>query len=232
MNASVLLVEDDADIANLVALYLRKDHFGVTIASTGEEALEHVRAGGWDLFLLDVNLPDIDGFKVLEELRKRSNAPVIVVTARTEDADAIYGLAAGADEFVTKPFSPKVLVARVRALLRRAGEEGPGAARPEVYRFGCYVLDVEACTLKSESGAISLPPREFELLCYLVRRAGAPHTPQEIYDEVWKTEYGDLASVAVHVQRLRRRIEPDPRSPIYICTQHGYGYLFNAETLL
>lgn len=231
MNGSILLVEDDADIADLIALYLRRDQYEVEIAGTGEQAIDHIAEKPWDLFLLDLNLPGMDGFRVLEEIRKSSKSPVIVVTARTDDADAIYGLGAGADEYVTKPFSPKVLVARVRAMLRRATNGGNAAGSPERYRFGDFELDVESCVLQREGKQLPLPPREFDLLCYLVRNAGTPHTPGEIYEQVWETSYGDLASVAVHIQRLRRRIEPNPRSPRYICTQRGFGYLFNREAL-
>lgn len=231
MNGSILVVEDDADIADLIALYLRRDQYEVQVAATGEEALDCIAEKPWDLFLLDINLPGMDGFRVLEEIRKDSKSPVIVVTARTDDADAIYGLGAGADEYVTKPFSPKVLVARVRAILRRASDGGPAAGAPERYRFGDFELDVDSCMLQQEGKQLPLPPKEFDLLCYLVRNAGTPHTPSEIYEQVWETPYGDLASVAVHIQRLRRRIEANPRSPRYICTQRGFGYLFNREAL-
>lgn len=229
MNGSILLVEDDNDIADLIALYLRRDQYEVEVAASGEAALEQLHVKPWDLFVLDVNLPGIDGFRVLEEIRTRSNAPVIVVTARADDADAIYGLGAGADEYVTKPFSPKVLVARVRAMLRRAADTtGEPTSR---FYFDDFVLDTDSCSLERDGKQIPIPRKEFDLLCYLVRNAGTPHTPSEIYEEVWETPYGDLASVAVHIQRLRRRIEANPRSPRYICTQRGYGYLFDRDTL-
>ncbi len=232
MNGSILLVEDDNDIAELIALYLRRDSYEAVIAQTGEDALERIQEKPWDLFLLDLNLPGIDGFRVLEEIRSCSKSPVIVVTARTDEADAIYGLGAGADEYVTKPFSPKVLVARVRAMLRRAASNGESpAASSGHYRFGDFELDVDSCVLERKGKQVPVPPKEFDLLCYLVKNAGTPHTPSEIYEKVWDTSFGDLASVAVHVQRLRRRIEPNPRVPIYICTQRGYGYLFNRDAL-
>lgn len=232
MNGSILLVEDDNDIAELIALYLRRDSYEAVIAPTGEDALERIQEKPWDLFLLDLNLPGIDGFRVLEEIRSSSKSPVIVVTARTDEADAIYGLGAGADEYVTKPFSPKVLVARVRAMLRRAASSGENAAPPSGhYRFGDFELDIDSCVLEQNGKQVPVPPKEFDLLCYLVEHAGTPHTPSEIYERVWDTSYGDLASVAVHVQRLRRRIEPNPRAPVFICTQRGYGYLFNRDAL-
>lgn len=232
MNGSVLIVEDDGDIANLIALYLRKDSYEAEIAPTGEKALESLHEKSWDLFLLDLNLPGMDGFRVLEEIRACSKSPVIVVTARSDDADAIYGLGAGADEYVTKPFSPKVLVARVRAMLRRAASGGETSdGQSGRVSFGDFELDMGSCVLKQRGRQIAVPPKEFDLLCYLVRNAGTPHTPEEIYAQVWETPFGDLASVAVHIQRLRRRIEPNPRSPEYICTQRGYGYLFNREAL-
>jgi DNA-binding response OmpR family regulator len=234
MTARVLLIEDDRDIAELLAMYLEQDGIEAAIADTGEAGLEAFRGAPWDLVVLDINLPGMDGFEVLSEIRKDSEIPVVIVSARRDDVDVVYGLGIGADDFVTKPFSPKVLVARVRARIRRS--RGPGqrpgdASSPEVFRFGPYLLDPENFSLKRAGERVSLAPKELELLTYLARRGGRPSTPEEIYAEVWANEYGEVATVAVHIQRLRKKIEVTPSEPRYVKTVHGYGYALNREAL-
>jgi DNA-binding response OmpR family regulator len=235
MTARVLLIEDDRDIAELVAMYLEQDGIEAAISGTGEAGLEAFRAGPWDLVVLDINLPGMDGFEVLSEIRKASEIPVVILSARRDDVDVVYGLGIGADDFVTKPFSPKVLVARVRARIRRSrGQEqrsDGGSSPAELFRFGPYLLDPENFSLKRRGERVSLAPKELELLTYLARRGGRPSTPEEIYTEVWGNEYGEVATVAVHIQRLRKKIEETPSDPRYVRTVHGYGYAFNREAL-
>ncbi len=235
MTARVLLIEDDRDIAELVAMYLEQDGIEAAISGTGEAGLEAFRAGPWDLVVLDINLPGMDGFEVLSEIRKASEIPVVILSARRDDIDVVYGLGIGADDFVTKPFSPKVLVARVRARIRRSrGQEqrsDGGSSPAELFRFGPYLLDPENFSLKRSGERVSLAPKELELLTYLARRGGRPSTPEEIYTEVWGNEYGEVATVAVHIQRLRKKIEETPSDPRYVRTVHGYGYAFNREAL-
>lgn len=229
MQARVLVVEDVREMADLIALYLTKDGMLVTATETAERALELCRAGPPDLVVLDINLPGMDGFEFLQTLRRESAVPVLVVSARDADDDLIHGLGIGADEFVTKPFSPKVLVARVRALLRRTRELA--TPRRQTVRFGDYVLDREGCLLRRGETRVPLSSREFEVLDYLVAHAGKPQTPDEIYGGVWKNQYGDLTAVGVYIQRLRRKIEADPAEPRYIQTVHGRGYRFAVEEI-
>ncbi len=232
MQARVLVVEDVAEMAELISLYLRKDGIDVHAVDSGERALELQHEQPFDLVVLDLNLPGMDGFEVLQQLRGESDIPVVVVSARDADEDIILSLGIGADEFVTKPFSPKVLVARVRAMLRRSRTvDGQEEREESVIRFGPFALDTEAYTLKRDGERVPLSPREFDVLQFLLSNAGKPHTPQQIYSAVWGNQYGEITSVGVYVQRLRRKLEDDPREPEYILTLHGKGYCFEREML-
>lgn len=258
MTERVLIVEDDEDIAAVLRMYFEAAGFDASVALSGEAALESLDEGPWSLVILDLNLPGMDGLSVLRELRLRGAVPVIIASARSEESDTLAGLALGADEYVAKPFSPKVLVARARALLRRASLSGQDAPSPsagpaeaagapaaadgdarslrggrggERYRFGPYEFSVDEKLLRRSGDGVALARREFELLLYLLRNAGEPRTPAEIYASVWGNRYGDLASVAVHIRRLRSKIEEDPARPVYLRTQYGYGYKFAAEAL-
>lgn len=226
LNASVLIVEDDVDIANLMVTYFEHDGIHTRHCDTGEAGLQALTEQQWDLVVLDLNLPGIDGFQVLQELRKTTQVPVVIVSAREDDADIVLGLGIGADDFVTKPFSPKVLVARIRARLRRAGEATP---QGRIYRFGEYHLEPDSYLLRKGETRVTLAPREFELLVYLVRHAGVPRSPEQIYSDVWGNRYGEVATVGVHIQRLRRKIERNPSDPQFIVTVHGFGYTFAKE---
>jgi DNA-binding response OmpR family regulator len=169
----------------------------------------------------------MDGFEFLAEARKLSASPVLVVSARDSDEDLIAGLGQGADEYMTKPFSPKVFVARVRALLRRSRgiAEKPSS---DSLALGPFVLDSSSFELRKGGECILLSVKEFSLLRYLMENEGLPQSPLAIYDAVWKRDYGDLTAVGVYIQRLRRKIEEDPASPLYIETVHGRGYRFVA----
>ncbi|MFP4066551.1 MAG: response regulator transcription factor [Spirochaetaceae bacterium] len=247
MNGSILIVEDDTDIAQLVATYLRREGFATEEVETGEAAIEAIAAQQPDLIVLDINLPGMDGFEVLQNVRREATIPVIVLTARQEEMDAVFGLGAGADEYVTKPFSPRVLAARVRALLRRVGEgAGPrgdkpagraggataGATEDPPRRIPLGDVEVDLDTARvhhsgldaREQQPVTLAPRELALLRFLFERDGTPASSAEIYEAVWGKAYGDLSSVAVHIQRLRRKLEADPGKPRYLVTRHGYGY--------
>ncbi len=227
MNANVLIIEDDREIGELVGLYLQKEGITTTLCPTAEEGMSVLESGGFDLLVLDINLPGIDGFEALRGLRKKSNLPVVIVSARDTDEDLILGLGLGADDFVTKPFSPKVLAARVRAHLRRFYELKD--AFP--IRFGDFSLDAEGSVIKKNGKRVSIPPRELELLFLLVKNPGVTMTPEEIFRKVWGYEYGDVTTVAVHIQRLRRKIEENPASPKFIETIRGFGYRFNPQAL-
>lgn len=227
MKAKVLIIEDVRELAELVALYLGKDGMETALCETAELALERLEAWTPDLVILDINLPGMDGYEFLGILRKKSAVPVLIVSARDADEDIIAGLGYGADEFVTKPFSPRVLVARARALLRRSQEPGTDSGR--TVAFGPYSLDLDTCILKRESSRVPLSVKEFEVLAYLAANPGRPLSPETIYDGVWKNAYGDITAVAVYVQRLRKKIEEDPSNPAYIETVFGMGYRFTAN---
>lgn len=227
MKANVLIIEDDREIGELIGMYLEKEGITSSLYPTAEEGLSALESDGFDLLVLDINLPGIDGFEALRELRKKKNIPVVIVSARDTDEDLILGLGLGADDFVTKPFSPKVLAARVRAHLRRFYDSRDTA----LIRFGDFTLDAEGALLKKNGKRVSIPPKELELLFLLVRNPGVTITPEQIFRKVWGYEYGDVTTVAVHVQRLRRKIEKYPASPKFIETIRGFGYRFNPNTL-
>ncbi len=227
MKANVLIIEDDREIGELIGMYLEKEGITFELCTTAEEGFLILEAGSFDLLVLDINLPGMDGFEALRELRKKKNIPVVIVSARDTDEDLILGLGLGADDFVTKPFSPKVLAARVRAHLRRFYD----SRNTSLMRFGDFTLDAEGALLKKNGKRVSIPPKELELLFLLVQNPGVTMTPEEIFRKVWGYEYGDVTTVAVHIQRLRRKIEKDPASPKFIETIRGFGYRFTPHTL-
>jgi DNA-binding response OmpR family regulator len=222
-------VEDEQEIGELIGLYLAQEGIDSTLCETAEAGLKEVCRGEYDLVVLDINLPGMDGFEFLQTFRRQSNLPVVIVSSREADEDVVLGLGVGADDFVTKPFTPKVLVARIRAHLRRFFDSRAEGRR--LYCFGPYCLDPEGYSLKRDNEPLAVPPRELELLAYLVLRAGDAIGVEQLYQAVWGNRYGDLATVAVHIQRLRKRIERDPARPRYILTVHGAGYKFAAEEL-
>ncbi|HET6485891.1 MAG TPA: response regulator transcription factor [Spirochaetia bacterium] len=228
MQASILIIEDVREMADLIRLYLVKEGMACSIAESAEAGLSAFAADRFDLVILDINLPGIDGFEFLQRIRKTSSVPVMIVSARDTDEDMILGLGIGADEFVTKPFSPKVLVARVRAMLRRASDL---KSSPNAVKFGDFLLDIDGYLLKRGGEKIPLSTKEFEVLTFLVTHPGRAMTPDTIYSEVWRNQYGDITAVAVYIQRLRKKIETDPSSPMFIETVHGMGYRFNAEAI-
>ncbi len=229
MNPHILVIEDVPEMSDLISLYLKKSGMNVTACTTAEEALEKLKDFKPDLVLLDLNLPGMSGFEFLEKFRSNQSAaiPVVIVSARDADEDIIKGLGIGADEFVTKPFSPRVLVARVEANLRRKAETI--AAAEKTLKFGEYTVLLNSCVLKKGSLKIPLSTKEYEVLEYILRNRGKTLTPENIYSGVWKNQFGDLTAVAVYIQRLRKKIEKDPSMPEYLKTVFGQGYRFDAE---
>jgi DNA-binding response OmpR family regulator len=226
MKARILVIEDMKEMGELIRLYLEKEGAETLLTETAEQGLEVFSKAQPDLIILDINLPGIDGFEFLHRLRRESNVPVMIVSARDSDEDLILGLGIGADEFVTKPFSPKVLTARVRAMLRRATDPRPSSRS---IHFGEFTLDLDGCLLWKGKQRLPLSSREFEVLAFLASQPGKALSPQTIYEQVWKTQYGDVTAVGVYVQRLRRKLEKDPAAPSIIETVHGMGYRFNPE---
>jgi two-component system response regulator RegX3 len=228
VQARILIIEDVKEMADLIRLYLQKEGMDASICETGEEGLAQFGRERYDLVVLDINLPGIDGFEFLQQLRKNSAVPVMIVSARDADEDMILGLGIGADEFVTKPFSPKVLAARARAMLRRSMDL---KSSPNSVKFGDFILDIDGYLLKKGGEKVPLSSKEFEVLAYLATHPGKAMTPDTIYSEVWRNQYGDVTAVAVYIQRLRKKIEKDPTSPEFIETVHGMGYRFSAEAV-
>jgi DNA-binding response OmpR family regulator len=225
----ILIVEDDREIAELVAAYLEREGLAADIVGSAEEAVLECSASEPGLLVLDLGLPGADGLDFLRQFRESSDAPVIIVSARESDEDKIAGLGLGADDFVEKPFSPKVLAARVKAQLRRAslaaGQDGKGPPSARL-AFGPFVLDLEGRVVERSGQRVPLSRREFELLAFLAANEGKSFAPQEIYREVWGLEHGDISTVAVHVQRVRRKIEEEGCPPRYLVTVPGAGYRF------
>jgi two-component system response regulator RegX3 len=227
MKAKILIVEDVAEMGELISLYLEREGMETKRFETAEAALEALDSFAPDLVILDLNLPGMDGFEFLQRFRKAWNVPVLIVSARDADEDIITGLGTGADEFVTKPFSPRVLVARVRAIIRRIQDSALSGGE-KTFSFGDFTLYEESCLLKRGDGRIPLSAKEFSILLYLVQNTGKPLSPELIYKEVWENVYGDLSAVAVYIQRLRKKIEDDPVNPRFIETVFGMGYRFNS----
>lgn len=226
MNSKILVVEDVPEMAQLAAMYLTKSGMMVEAVGSAEEALEHVTKELPDLIILDLNLPGMSGFDFLKKFRDEYSAslPVIIVSARDADEDIINGLGNGADEFVTKPYSPKVLVARVEAIIRRQAKVT--AAAEASYEFGPFTVLLNSCVLKKGPEKIPLSTKEYEVLEFLISHENETLGPERIYKEVWKAQYGDITAVAVYVQRLRKKIEADPSAPQFIKTVFGLGYRF------
>ena len=235
MQGNILIIEDVKELADLVSLYLSREGFNVRIAESAEGAFAIIDEWTPDLVILDVNLPGMDGFEFLQKFRRVSDTPVMVVSARDSDEDQISGLGIGADEYITKPFSPKVLVVRVRALFRRLrmyaisdAATSQGKTDEHLFRFGPFVLDYDAYLLKKGDMRIPLSAKEYGCLVFLTEHSGKAMNVESIYNGVWKNNFGDLTTVAVYIQRLRKKIEDDPSEPVYIETVHGMGYRFNS----
>jgi two-component system response regulator RegX3 len=231
MQGKILIIEDVKELADLVTLYLSKEGFEIRAAESGEEGFAVIEGidPPWrpELVILDINLPGMDGFEFLQKFRRDKDTPVLIVSARDSDEDQISGLGIGADEYITKPFSPKVLVARVRAVFRRFREFEKN--QENLFRFGPFALDYDACILKKNGERIPLSTKEYGCLAWLTEHPGHAADVETIYNGVWKNNYGDLTAVAVYIQRLRKKIEVDPANPVYIETVHGMGYRFNAN---
>ena len=217
----MLLVEDDASIREMASLGLTDAGFGVTSCADGREGLERIRRDPFDLAILDVMLPSLDGFEIVREVRRDSRIPIVMLTARTDATDVIVGLELGADDYVTKPFDMPVLVARCRAVLRRAAAE---PADP-IVRVGDLEIDVAGFVVRKDGHDLPLTATEFRLLVELARRAGQVLTREVLLARVWDYEFlGDSRLVDVAVQRLRAKIEDDPARPSRISTVRGVGY--------
>ncbi|HEY8552650.1 MAG TPA: response regulator transcription factor [Thermaerobacter sp.] len=223
----ILVVDDEPGIREICRLYLEREGFVVREAASLAGARAALRSEAPALVVLDLMLPDGNGLDLCRELVERG-VPVVCLTARAEETDRVLGLELGADDYVTKPFSPRELVARVRAVLRRA--RGPRAPAPAVVRFGPCAVHLAARRLLVNGREVPLTPKEFDLLAVLVTHPHRVFTRQQLLERVWDFAYaGDTRTVDVHVQRLRRKIEPDPQRPRYLKTVWSVGYRFDPE---
>lgn len=220
-----MVVDDEAIVREVVTDYLRRDGYQVTTASDGHEALLRFAAARPDLVLLDLMLPGIDGLEVCRRIRATSNVPIIMVTAKGDETDTIIGLGVGADDYVSKPFSPRELVARIKAVLRRAA--ATPVAEGDPLRFGSMSIRPDRRQVEIAGTAVELTAREFDLLEFLAQHPGHVFSRDELLDKVWDWSYAsDGGTVTVHIRRLRQKIESDPERPRYIKTVWGVGYKF------
>ncbi len=237
MAARVLIIEDDPNVAEVVARYLEREGYRVQTVSDGRAGLEAALADLPDLVVLDLMLPTLGGLEICRRLRAVAPVAVIMLTARGEEADRIAGLELGADDYIAKPFSPRELTARVKAVLRRATGPLVGERAPEVLGAGggadgvaggrpALAVDTIAHEARLEGQLVALTAKEFDLLVHLMRNPRRAMRREELLQEVWGFSYGDTSTVTVHIRRLREKIEADPSAPRFVCTVWGVGYRF------
>jgi len=226
----ILIIEDEAALAALLTDYLTADGFSVEARTDGPSGLEAARGGGFDLVLLDLMLPGMDGFEVCRRLRQEADMPVLILSARREDGDKIRGLGLGADDYVVKPFSPAELVARVKSHLSRY-ERLTGRARADRWiSDGGLEVNVEARRVRKRGAEVSLTAKEFDLLLLFIRNPDRAFTRDEIYARIWGDDlFVDPSNIAVHVRRLREKVEDDPSEPRHIETVWGVGYRWKPQ---
>jgi DNA-binding response OmpR family regulator len=224
MSKRVLVVDDEPKIVQLARDYLEHAGFAVATAYDGKAALIAVRSASPDLVVLDLGLPDVDGLDVARAIRRESTIPIVMLTGRAEESDKLVGLEIGADDYVTKPFSPKELVARVRAVLRRTSTPRPAS---DMIRAGAVTLDVPRMKVTVEDRAVELTPTEFQLLATLAREPGRVFTRSQLLDAVHGVAFESYErAIDAHVKNIRRKLEPDPARPRHLLTVHGVGYRF------
>jgi two-component system response regulator RegX3 len=224
----VLVVEDEESYSDALAYVLRKEGFEVAVVGDGEAALDEFERAGADIVLLDLMLPGLPGTEVCRRIRQTSNVPVIMLTAKDSEIDKVVGLEIGADDYVTKPYSSRELLARIKAVLRRLAE--PEDLLPATIEAGPVRMDVERHIVTVSGAPTQLPLKEFELLEMLLRNTGRVLTRMQLIDRVWGSDYvGDTKTLDVHVKRLRAKIEPDPADPRHIVTVRGLGYKFESD---
>jgi phosphate regulon transcriptional regulator PhoB len=223
----ILTVDDEQDIIELLSYNLSREGFEVTTAMDGEEALKKIRAKSFDLVILDLMMPGIQGMELCRILRndpKTKYLPIIMLTAKTEEVDRILGLEMGADDYITKPFSPRELIARIKAVLRRSARALPEG---KYITVGEITINTETYSVTKNNAPLNLSPTEFRLLLYLVERRGKIFNREHLLNAVWKDEgYVEPRTVDVHISRIRTQIEEDPANPVYIKTRRGHGYYF------
>jgi two-component system response regulator RegX3 len=222
--ARILVVEDEETLAEAISFLLSKEGFDVAVAATGPAAIESFEKSGADLILLDLMLPGLSGTEVCRQIRTKSSVPIIMLTAKDSEIDKVVGLELGADDYVTKPYSSRELIARIRAVLRR-GELTDTAVDGAALEVGPVRMDTDRHIISVNGEVVAIPLKEFELLEFLMRNAGRVLTRVQLIDRVWGSDYvGDTKTLDVHIKRLRAKIEKDPANPEYIQTVRGMGY--------
>jgi two-component system response regulator RegX3 len=222
--ARILVVEDEETLAEAISFLLSKEGFDVAVAATGPAAIESFEKSGADLILLDLMLPGLSGTEVCRQIRTKSSVPIIMLTAKDSEIDKVVGLELGADDYVTKPYSSRELIARIRAVLRR-GEIQDGDTEGTTLEVGPVRMDTDRHIISVNGEVVAIPLKEFELLEFLMRNAGRVLTRVQLIDRVWGSDYvGDTKTLDVHIKRLRAKIEKDPANPEFIQTVRGMGY--------
>ena len=229
MHAKILVVDDEHMVTEVLERYLRREGFDVATAGDGEAALRLAREWAPDLVVLDLMLPQRDGLDVCRTLRGESRLPIIILTAKGEETDRIVGLELGADDYVVKPFSPRELVARIKAVLRRAAEQASVPQAGEALRMPGFYLNPKTRAVESLGKKVDLTAKEFDLLYFLASHPGQVFTREQLMNDVWDYTYaGDASTVTVHIRRLREKLEPEPARPRFLKTVWGVGYKFEA----
>lgn len=226
----ILVVDDETEISELIALYLSKNGYSVITAYTGYSALDLVAKHNPDLIVLDIFLPDIDGLELCQEIRKKSDAPVIFLSCKSEETDKILGLAVGGDDYITKPFSPGELIARIKAHLRRNRISSvKKEQKSDTIEYPGIIIDFLSHSVIVDDKSVALSYKEFEILAILVQNPNVIFSLGQIYDSIWGVDnFGDTRTVMVHMSNLRKKIEADPANPKFILTIKGVGYKFNS----
>lgn len=228
MNKKILIIEDEKNISDILKFNLVKEGFDTVEAYDGEDGYEKALSEKPDLILLDIMLPKMDGFTVCRKVRQTLDTPIIMLTAKEEEVDKVLGLELGADDYITKPFSARELMARIKANLRRSVSDGSAKANNGTLKYGALEIEAERYEVKRDGTVIELTLREFELVKFLAMQPGQIFTRENLLEKVWGYEYyGDVRTVDVTVRRLREKIERDPADPEYIMTKRGVGYYFN-----
>ena len=222
---TVLVCDDDREIAEAIGIYLRHEGYDVRLAHTGPEAVDAAGSNDVGLIIMDVMMPGFDGLRATLKIREANNVPILMLSAKSEDTDKIIGLGMGADDYLTKPFNPLELIARVKSLLRRYTQLGAQDTAPAVYRSGGLELDDETKAVAVDGEAVRLTPVEYKVLSFLLRNAGRVYSIAQIYENVWdEPSYSPENTVAVHIRRIREKIEIDPKNPKYLKVVWGIGY--------
>lgn len=224
----ILIIEDEAPISNIIKFNLKKEGYEVETAFDGGEGLKKALKGDIALILLDIMLPVMDGFEVCKQVREKSNVPILMLTAKEEEVDKVLGLELGADDYITKPFGMRELIARIKANIRRVYSQSEEDEEGEIKEYGTLSLNMSRYEMSKNGEPLDLTLREFELLKYLAEREGKVFSREQLLEEVWGYEYyGDIRTVDVTVRRLREKLEDAPGDPKYIVTKRGIGYYFN-----